>query len=65
MRIRLSAIVTMDFGLARETNASGALGGTLPCMSPEVIAGRPAPEALELSNSPGPLHPSARMATCS
>ena len=35
----------MDFGLAREANASDALGGTLPYMSPEVIAGRPAEEA--------------------
>ena len=35
----------MDFGLAREANASDARGGTLPYMSPEVIAGRPAEEA--------------------
>ena len=35
----------MDFGLARETNASDTLGGTPPYMSPEVIAGRPAEAA--------------------
>ena len=35
----------MDFGLAREANASDTLGGTLPYMSPEVLAGRPAEEA--------------------
>ena len=35
----------MDFGLARETDASDTLGGTLPYMSPEVVAGRPAEEA--------------------
>ena len=27
----------MDFGLARETNASDALGGSLPCIERSVI----------------------------
>jgi len=31
----------MDFGIARETNASAAPGGTLPYMSPEVICWLP------------------------
>ena len=46
----------MDFGLAREANASGALGGTLPYMSPEVIAGRPAEEADDVWSLCAVLH---------
>ena len=35
----------LDFGLAREANDAGMLGGTLRYASPEVLAGRPAEEA--------------------
>ena len=35
----------LDFGLAREANDPGLLGGTLRYASPEVLAGRPAEEA--------------------
>ena len=35
----------LDFGLARGAHDAGARGGTLRCLSPEVLSGRPAGEA--------------------
>ena len=35
----------LDFGVAHAVNAAAILGGTLPYLSPEVLAGRPAEEA--------------------
>ena len=35
----------LDFGLAREANDAGVVGGTLRYASPEVLSGRPAEEA--------------------
>ena len=35
----------LDFGLAREANDAGVVGGTLHYASPEVLSGRPAEEA--------------------
>ncbi len=35
----------LDFGLAREANGGGVVGGTLRYASPEILSGRPAEEA--------------------
>ena len=35
----------LDFRVAHAVNAAAILGGTLPYLSPEVLAGRPAEEA--------------------
>ena len=35
----------LDFGLAHAVDDAAIVGGTLPCLSPEVLAGHPAEEA--------------------